>query len=505
MNLYSRKQYTKLALFLLATVIVGVSLWYSSRIVEKIREEERQKVRIWSEAIQKKAKLVLYNRRLFEQLRNEEQKKIDLWYEATSFLINAQETDNLTFVSKILQDNTTIPIIITDSKGTIINTANLEKGRSQDIKYLNKELALMKKAHKPLIINYFGNEKQFLYYRDSKIFRELQHTLDDLVNSFISETVISSASVPVLYTDGSMKKVIAFGNIDSSEIKDPKQLEERIQLMTEQNDPIFIKLGGDLEVNYIFYEDSFLLTQLKFYPYLMLISVGIFLIVSYLLFSTFRDAEQNQVWVGMAKETAHQLGTPLSSLMAWMDILKMKGVEESTLEELGKDLGRLQTITDRFSKIGSKPELTKEKILESVESIVDYLKPRVARKVAFSISNELNSIEDQTLMNRPLFEWVVENLCKNAVDAMNGEGKISVELKNKPGQICIDISDTGKGIPKGQHKTVFEPGFTTKKRGWGLGLSLCKRIIENYHGGSIFVRRSEPGKGATFRILLRTA
>jgi len=504
MNLYSRKQYTKFALFLLAAVIVGVSLWYSSRIVNKIREEERQKVRIWSEAIQKKAKLVLYNRRLFEQLRNEEQKKIDLWYEATSFLINAQETDNLTFVSKILQDNTTIPIIITDSKGEIINTANLEPGKLKDKKYLNTELNLMKKAHEPLVINYFGNEKQYLYYRDSKIFRELQHTLDDLVNSFISETVISSASVPLIYTDGSMKKVIAFGNIDSTEIKDPVLLDKRIKLMAEQNEPIFIKLGGDLEVNYIFYEDSFLLTQLKFYPYLMLISVGIFLIVSYILFSTFRNAEQNQVWVGMAKETAHQLGTPLSSLMAWMDLLKMKGVEETTLQELGKDLGRLQTITDRFSKIGSKPELANEDVLASVESIVDYLKPRVSRKVSFTISNLLTPGEDKSLLNRPLFEWVVENLCKNAVDAMNGEGQINIELKNKAGQIRIDITDTGKGIPKGQHKTVFEPGFTTKKRGWGLGLSLCKRIIENYHGGSIFVRRSEPGKGATFRIVLKS-
>ena len=363
----------------------------------------------------------------------------------------------------------------------------------------------MKKAHKPLIINYFGNEKQYLYYRDSKIFRELQHTLDDLVNSFISETVISSASVPVIYTDGSMKRVIAFGNIDSTEIQNPELLGERIKLMAEQNDPIFIKLGGDLEVNYIFYEDSFLLTQLKFYPYLMLISVGIFLIVSYVLFSTFRDAEQNQVWVGMAKETAHQLGTPLSSLMAWMDILKMKGVGDDTLDELGKDLSRLQTITDRFSKIGSKPELTKEDIALSVAGIIDYLKPRVSRKVAFTLHNELQPNSDKTLMNRPLFEWVIENLCKNAVDAMNGEGHINIELKNKSGHISVDITDSGKGIPKGQHKTVFEPGFTTKKRGWGLGLSLCKRIIENYHGGTIFVRKSEPGKGATFRILLRTA
>ncbi len=170
---------------------------------------------------------------------------------------------------------------------------------------------------------------------------------------------------------------------------------------------------------------------------------------------------------------------------------------------MGKDLNRLQTITDRFSKIGSKPELTKDNILESVEAIVDYLRPRVSRKVKFEIINEYGTETPFADINRPLFEWVIENLCKNAVDAMNGEGNITITFRNKPGDVCIDVTDTGKGIPKGQHKTVFEPGFTTKKRGWGLGLSLCKRIIHNYHKGEIFVRRSEPGKGTTFRILLK--
>lgn len=502
MNLYSRKQYTKLALFLLASVIVGISLWYSSRIVRKIREEERQKVQLWSEAIQKRAKLVNYTRDLFEKLRTEERKKVDLWYSAISYLINAPLNANLGFVNNIITDNTTIPLIVTDQNGNILNTANLE-GKENNKAYLKRELALMKKAYKPLEIQ-VGSEVQYLYYRDSKIFRELRSTMDDLINSFISETVISSASVPVIYTDATMKKVIAFGNIDSSEIKDPKKLEARIAQMKEQNEPLLIDLG-DKRSNYIFYEDSFLLTQLKYYPYLMLGAIGIFLIVSYVLFSTFRNSEQNQVWVGMAKETAHQLGTPLSSLMAWMDLLRMKGVDEDTLTELGKDLGRLQTITDRFSKIGSKPEMTEDNVLDSVTAIVDYLKPRVSRKVQFEIMNEYGNAEPISMLNRPLFEWVIENLCKNAVDAMNGEGHITLTLRNKPGLVCIDVTDTGKGIPKSQHKTVFEPGFTTKKRGWGLGLSLCKRIINNYHKGSIFVRRSDPGKGTTFRILLKKA
>lgn len=501
MNLYSRKQYTKLALFILASIIVAISLMYSSRIVTKIREEERQKVKIWSEAIQKRAKLVNYTRELFDQLRSEERKKVNLWSSAVSFLIEAPVNADLGFVSNIISDNKTIPILVVDKNGNYINSANLDIDGQPSKEYIKRELALMKKAYKPVSIK-VGDETQYLYYRDSKIFRELQSTMSDLINSFISETVINSASVPVIYTDASMKKVLASGNIDSSSIASPQALKDRISKMKEENEPIVIRLGKN-EVNFIFYEDSFLLTQLKFYPYLMLSAIGIFLIVSYVLFSTFRNAEQNQVWVGMAKETAHQLGTPLSSLMAWMELLEMKGVDKETLSELGKDLGRLQTITDRFSKIGSKPELSKENVMDSVDSIVEYLKPRVSRKVQFSIENEYSGTPFVEI-NRPLFEWVVENLCKNAVDAMNGVGSITLSLRNKPGEVCIDITDTGKGIPKGQHKTVFEPGFTTKKRGWGLGLSLCKRIIHNYHKGEIFVRRSEPGKGATFRILLKT-
>ncbi|MES2627746.1 MAG: ATP-binding protein [Bacteroidota bacterium] len=502
MNLYSRKQYTKLALFALASIIVAISLFYSGRIVTKIREEERQKVKLWSEAIQKRAKLVNYTRDLFEKLRIDERKKADLWNSAISYLINAPLNANVNFANDIIADNTTIPVIVVDRSGNVIGSKNLE-GDVSDKNYLKNELALMRKANRPLEIQ-LGEETQLLYYRDSKTFSELKSTMDDLINSFISETVISSASVPVIYTDGSMTNVIAFGNIDSTEIKDPKKLKERIDNMREQNEPLFIKLG-DRQASYIFYEDSFLLTQLKYYPYLMLTAIGIFLIVSYVLFSTFRNAEQNQVWVGMAKETAHQLGTPLSSLMAWMDLLRMKNVDEETLGELGKDLARLQTITDRFSKIGSKPEMTEDNVLESVNTIVEYLRPRVSRKVTFEIINDYGSDQPLSMINRPLFEWVIENLCKNAVDAMNGVGDITLTFRNRPGFVCIDVTDTGKGIPKSQHQTVFEPGFTTKKRGWGLGLSLCKRIINNYHKGNIFVKRSEPGKGTTFRIQLKKA
>ncbi|HEX4888486.1 MAG TPA: HAMP domain-containing sensor histidine kinase [Luteibaculaceae bacterium] len=502
MNLYSRKQRTKLILFLLATTIVGVSLWYSNRIVQKIRSEERQKVQLWSEAIQKRAKLVNYTQKLFDNLRMEERKKVNLWFSAVNYLIQAPINANLGFVDNIIADNHSIPIVVVDDQGQIVTYTNLDQSQP-DSSALAAELSIMKRTHKPLQID-VGQGKQYLYYRDSKLFRELQQTMDDLINSFISETVISSASVPVLYMDSSLQRVIASGNIDSSTVSNRDALKQKIESMRSQNEPLVVRLN-DKETNFIFYEDSFILTQLKFYPYYMLTAIGVFLIVSYLLFSTFRNAEQNQVWVGMAKETAHQLGTPLSSLMAWVDLLKLKGVAETDLLELQKDLSRLQVITDRFSKIGSKPELETQPIAQSVEHVVEYLRPRISKRTTIQVHNQIGPEGGLCKLNAPLFEWVIENLCKNAVDAMNGDGQIDIHIKDRADLILIDIRDTGKGIPKHLHKTVFEPGYTTKKRGWGLGLSLCKRIIEKYHGGSIFVKGSENQKGTTFRIALDKA
>jgi signal transduction histidine kinase len=240
------------------------------------------------------------------------------------------------------------------------------------------------------------------------------------------------------------------------------------------------------------------LKQLKLFPVFQLILIGVFLLVAYLIFSTFRKAEQNQVWVGMAKETAHQLGTPLSSLMAWSAILEDQGVDKKILTELNKDLERLSTITDRFSKIGSTADLTREDVNTICSQAVEYLRPRVSTRVKIDMSGAegLPSV----LINKPLFGWVLENLVKNAVDAMEGEGQLVVNTGVDITGVYIDITDSGKGIPKGKWKTVFQPGYTTKKRGWGLGLSLVKRIVENYHHGRIFVKWSEPGKGTTFRI-----
>jgi signal transduction histidine kinase len=229
-------------------------------------------------------------------------------------------------------------------------------------------------------------------------------------------------------------------------------------------------------------------------------AIGLFLLIAYILFSTARKAEQDQVWVGMSKETAHQLGTPLSSLMAWNEHLRGIGVDENIVDEMQRDVKRLHTITERFSKIGSQPTLTTENVNEILKDSLEYLKSRTSKNVHYHLDIPEQNIQVQLCV--PLFEWVIENLCKNAVDAMDGKGEIFVTLKDVPEALYIDIRDTGKGIAKTKFKTVFEPGFTTKQRGWGLGLSLCKRIIENYHEGKIFVQDSEVNKGTTFRIEL---
>jgi two-component system, sporulation sensor kinase D len=251
----------------------------------------------------------------------------------------------------------------------------------------------------------------------------------------------------------------------------------------------------------VFYTHSFLLTQLRYYPVAQLLAIGIFLIVAYILFSTARNVEQNQVWVGMSKETAHQLGTPISSLMAWLELLKMQGVEESIINEIQKDVSRLENITERFSKIGSEPKLTMYPLADIINESVDYMKTRSSDKVQFFVNDHCEN-SCTVSINKNLFEWVLENLFKNSIDAMHGAGIISVDIYENTSRIYVDVSDTGKGISKSHFKTVFNPGFTSKKRGWGLGLSLSKRIIQNYHKGKIFVKNSS-ASGTTFRIALR--
>ena len=498
MNLYSNKQRWKIVLLIIALSIVGITLWYSNHIAQKIRKEEYDKVKLWSEAIQRRAKLVNFTKELFEDLGDDERTKVELWTEALEIINKDKYRGELTFVTKVFFSNNTIPVFILDEDGKKTIHKNIKDELANDPAYLDSlRLSILEKRD-PIELQ-IGSDKQFLYYDDSKLFTDLQGTMDDLINSFISETVINAASVPVLLTDSTRKQVIRFGNIDTTQITDPTRLSALLDEMSEQNEPILIELP-DQGKNYIYYKDSFVILQLQYYPVVQLVLIGVFLLAAYLIFSTFRRAEQNQVWVGMAKETAHQLGTPLSSLVGWLSLLEAQGVEKSTVDEMNKDLERLKIITDRFSKIGSKPDLTAENLVEVVESSINYLKKRLSKQVIFSFDSLVDNIPCE--INRPLFSWVLENLVKNAVDAMDGKGELSIEIGYEAESPYIDLRDTGKGIPKNKQRTVFEPGYTTKARGWGLGLSLCKRIIEDYHKGKIFVKRSEPGVGTTFRIIL---
>ncbi len=481
-----------------AVFIVGLTLWYTNLLVNKIAQDERKKVKLWAGAVQKKANLVKYTNELFNKIKTEERKKVELWAEATKQL--SKDLSDYGFVLKVVSDNTTVPVILADENGTPITSRNLDPLKEKDKAYLESQMQAMRAMQEPIEINIYKGHKNYLYYKDSKLFSELKIVLDDLVKSFISEVAVNSASVPVIYTDSTKINVIASGNIDSIKIKDPEYLKATIASMASQNHPIEVEFG-DGSKSYIFYHESILLTQFKYYPYVMFGIIGLFLFVAYLLFSTARKAEQNQVWVGMAKETAHQLGTPLSALIAWLEYLKSTGLDASTASEIEKDIKRLETITERFSKIGSAPKLVKADLVGVLNESMNYIKSRTSKNVVFTLDTG-NQKEVTAQLNIPLFEWVIENLCKNAVDAMVGNGAITITLTDQTQFVYIDITDTGKGIPKSKYKTVFEPGFTTKQRGWGLGLSLSKRIIENYHSGEIFVKSSEIDKGTTFRIVL---
>jgi signal transduction histidine kinase len=320
--------------------------------------------------------------------------------------------------------------------------------------------------------------------------------------TFLTDITNKNTTIPVIVTD-SLDQILLTKNILFSEDKKEKILLHELFKMKEENEPIVISIS-EKEKQYLYYRDSILLQNLKYYPIIQFGVIFLFFLVAYLAFSSSRNAEQNQVWVGMSKETAHQLGTPISSLMAWVELLKMQNIDEKLIQEFEKDTLRLQKITERFSKIGSVPELEPTDVAATIRSTIEYLKTRSSVKVKFILDFDEDKSYNAPL-NSSLFSWVIENLCKNAIDAMNNAGTIQVSIVEKTDQFFIEVSDTGKGIPKAYFKSIFQPGFTTKKRGWGLGLSLAKRIVENYHKGKIFLKHSEINKGTTFKIILNKA
>ncbi len=381
-----RIKQVKLALVIGAMVIAGASLVVSRSLIDDLSQEEHQRMAVWAEAMRS--------------------------------LIAADEATDLNLVLKVINGNNTIPVIVQDAQGEILEQRNIVIPASEDsLTYLKTTAARM---------------------RSAGTFMRME---------------LSDADV---YSDNHI---------------------------------------------YICYEESLMLRRLASYPYIQLGVVALFMLVALLALLFSKKAEQNKVWVGLSRETAHQLGTPISSLMAWAHVLRETYPDDPLLPEMDKDVKRLQLIAERFSKIGSVPELKDENLCEVINRVADYIGRRASDKVQLTCSVPSSNVTVR--MCAPLFEWVVENLCKNAIDAMSGEGRISIYVYREADRIVTEVSDTGKGIPRSDFKNVFRPGFTTKQRGWGLGLSLAKRIVEDYHRGRIYVKASEPGKGTTFGIELR--
>lgn len=371
-------------------------------------------------------------------------------------------------------------------------------------------------------IAYTNQLVEELKEREEKLIRLYASTIEFTANYafqenmmfLFQEVVVTNNSIPVILTD-SEREPLYYRNLSIDSTKGSDHIRDRlikeVDIMSSEHEPILISLfpdgeGGESIFQYVYYRDSYLLRNLRYYPYIQLSVIAVFALMAYLAFSYSRRAEQNRIWVGLAKETAHQLGTPISSLMAWIDYLK-SGAEanfDEISEELDKDARKLEMITQRFSSIGSQPSLQEENIVQVIHTTIAYLRPRISRKV--EIIFEAPSEEIKVPLNKALFDWVIENLCKNAVDAMSGIGQITISiLEDHPQWLTVDVSDNGKGIPGNKIKEVFKPGFTTKKRGWGLGLTLVKRIVENYHKGRIIVKSSEENVGTSFRIMLRKA
>lgn len=308
----------------------------------------------------------------------------------------------------------------------------------------------------------------------------------------------NNTSIPVILTEND--SIINTINIDEHIVKDKAKAMDFLAGLKRENDPIIIEYAPNKFQKW-YYGNSALLNKLKYYPIALLLIIFLFSALIYYFYRSTKIATQNKLWAGMAKETAHQIGTPLSSLIGWVEILKTENIDEATTSEIEKDISRLQTITERFSKIGSEPVLEKTDIIESTLQTYNYLQSRFSKQVEFSFDSPKSTI--YTLLNPTLHSWTIENLIKNAIDAMKGKGKITVSIQEDTETVKINVNDNGSGIAKNQFKTIFEPGFTTKKRGWGLGLSLTKRIVKEYHKGSIKVLHSEIGKGTTMQIILK--
>lgn len=500
-SLAFRKQRWKIGLGIAAALIVATTLIYTNYLVRTIRTEERQRVGLWARAVQRRAQLVRESNAIFREFEKEDQKNIQLWAEANRFLASYEGIGEIHFPSLILTNNTTIPVIIADEYDNVLMVNNFTASQEQDTLFLQEEIERLRKKNPPVDVSYRVGDhvfRQYLYYDDSRIYSRFKKIINDLASSFIEETVINAASVPVIFTNAASDTILASGNIEELLLSGFRTQESVIVEMRKHNH-ISVELQPG-EVHHIYYMDSRTLSQLRYFPYILLVIVSAFLFTGYLLFSLARRSEQNLLWVGMSKETAHQLGTPISSLMGWVEILRDRDISPEIVREIEVDVDRLQLIADRFSKIGSLPVLRAGKTSAVVQETLDYLRPRIRSSIELHFSAPEK--EPDVMLNVSLMIWALENILRNSVDACTGKAEIRLEMQHSGRKLILDITDTGKGIPKSAWKTVFRPGYTTKTRGWGLGLSLTRRIVEEYHKGRIYVKWSEPEKGTTIRIIL---
>lgn len=412
--------------------------------------------------------------------------------------------DELTesFIADIVTNAASVPVVITDSTRTRvithgnIDTVMLRKENLQDL------IATMEQENPPIEIALGGRSGNLVFYQNSVFYNSLKEILDNHVQKFLEEVVTNATAVPVIITDSTRSEIVTYGGgILASDFGSPEKLTQLVKRMESHNPPIEINLPVQGK-RFILYEESFLLTQIRYYPVIQFLIIGIFIFAIYVLLNLTRRSEQDQVWAGMAKEAAHQLGTPISSMMAWIELLRADEGRKPITDEIAKDVDRLEAVAERFSKIGSQPALQPENLFEIVRESMDYMRVRTSSKITYTLYAEEPMKTLLIPLNKNLFQWVIENLFRNAVDAIGSEGVIAISLTDGGKSVLVDVEDTGKGIPKSKLKVIFTPGYTTKKRGWGLGLSLSERIIRNYHRGKIFVKTSAVDKGSTFRIIL---
>ena len=498
-KLYTNKTRWKWALAAIALVLIAASLWYTNRLVKSIAEQETRQVKMWAAAMEQHAVMMQSTEEFFNKVSEQEQLRVDLLANAYRRVIDISSNENTAVYLEIIQNNISIPLVITDTKDNIIFSSNLPADQ-EGKKIFDSEMKHYYSKFAPIKIDPGYGSVQWLHYNESLIYTELKGVLEDMIDHFMEEITLNSVGAPVIITNEDQSKILSYGNLDSLMMQDTNYVKQQLAIMSDENDPLQIEFMNTGKAT-VYYRTSDLVQQMRYYPMIQLVVFALFLIIAYLLFSSARRSEQNRVWAGMAKETAHQLGTPLSSLMGWIELLKMQEEPFVGTHEMEKDIERLQIVTDRFSKIGSIPVLEPADVIYHIQDTMDYLQKRFSKKFEF----EINLPEGELVIPLipSLFRWVLENVTKNAIDAMGDHGKITLDLINDSDHIHIDISDTGKGIPKSKIKQVFNPGYTSKKRGWGMGLSLARRIIEDYHKGKIFVKSSVVGQGTTFRITLK--